>query len=110
MCAVWEETFHTITEAFNRLGRTEPQYADWGFGEGSHLGCLMQADIDAGGYDTEEQNRAEGGEYDFETAVNEYVHQCWLVHYAGHKSLLTGPKAQVIQLMERTPGMPLREY
>jgi len=108
-CAVWEETLHTITEAFNRLSSMDPeQYSMWSFEEGSQLGNLMQEDIDAGNYDIEEQNRVENGQYNFITAVNEYVHQVWVVHYAGHGDLLQGPKARVLEILTATPGMPLR--
>jgi len=31
-CACWEETFHTVTEAFNRMSD------DWGFDEETNLG------------------------------------------------------------------------
>lgn len=79
LCPVWEETFHVITEACNRLSCSgEIGYENWGFEKGDVLGRFMRADIACGEYDTKAQNREENGEYDFETAVNEYVHQVWV--------------------------------
>ena len=108
-CATIEETFHTVTEACNRLqqeGR-HPRFADWDFGPAGVLGRAMQADIDAGSYDTEEQNREEGGDYDFVTAVNEWVHQVWAVYVAGHEKMLNAHRQVALELMLGTPGFPL---
>ena len=79
----------------------------WSFEENSKLGSIMRRDIAAGTYETERQNRQENGDYDFPTAINEYVHQCWLSMVAGHERCLTGPKAEVAQILRATPGMPI---
>lgn len=101
MNAVWEECFHTVTEAYNR------HREDWSFGREGLLGRAMQADIDAGAYDISEQNRLEGGHYDWNTAVNEYVHQIWLVNQGGAAHVLTGPQTQVLDHMKASPGFPM---
>lgn len=101
MNALWEECFHTVTEAYNR------HRADWSFAPDGPLGRAMQADIDAQAYDISEQNRLEGGHYDWNTAVNEYVHQIWLVNQGGAADVLTGPQTQVLDQMKATSGFPL---
>ena len=108
-CATIEETFHTVTEACNRLQQEgqHPRFAGWDFGPAGVLGRAMQADIDAGSYDTEEQNREEGGDYDFVTAVNEWVHQVWAVYVAGHEEMLNAHRQVALELMLGTPGFPL---
>ena len=84
---------HCITEAVRRLAvRGEPPYASqWLFTEVSPLGKLMLADIAAAEYEIKQQQEAEreeggSGGYDFETAVNEWLHQwyvcvCSLCHH-----------------------------
>ena len=67
--ALWEECFHTITEAKNRI------IPDYSFEPNSIMGTYMQNDIDAGTYDISEQNDLENDGYDFNTGVNEYIHQ-----------------------------------
>ena len=102
MNALWEECFHTITEAYCRCNK------EWGFGKKSRLGLLMAEDIAAGNYDIERQNKMEGGEYDWETAVNEYVHQIWLANQAGRSAALTKSQKQVLEFMQSTPGFPMK--
>jgi hypothetical protein len=99
--AQWEETFHTITEAYNRSD------SSWSFEMGSVLSTLMQADIDAGQYDIEEQNQLEGGNYDWQTAVNEYVHQIWAIHFGEQADVLTDSQQAVLDHMKQTPGFPM---
>jgi len=102
MNALWEECFHTITEAYRCCDE------EWGFGKKSRLGLLMAEDIAAGNYDIEKQNKMEGGDYDWATAVNEYVHQIWLVNQAGKKAALTKSQKQVLKLMQATRGFPMK--
>ncbi len=99
--ALWEESFHTITEAYNRGD------SNWSFEKGSVLSTLMQADIDAGQYDIEEQNQLEGGNYDWQTAVNEYVHQIWAIHFSEQADVLTDPQQAVVDHMKQTSGFPM---
>ena len=91
----------------------EEPYASWLFSEGSELARLMQEDKDLGQYETAQQEAAEqepdgSGGYDGETAVNEWVHQCWVCDYAGHAAALSPPKQKAIGIMRRTPGFPLK--
>jgi len=110
MCAVWEETFHTITEGYHKLASLNPsgQYCDWLYTEASKLGGIMEEDIENDSYETEEQNQIECGCYDFETQVNEYVHQVWLSHYSGHDHKLNPYQSRVLNVMRDTRGFPLR--
>ena len=80
--AIWEETFHTITEAYNRY------VPGFSYLEGSYLRNQMELDIATLGYEIETQNREEGGAYDKITAVNEYIHQIWLYQLTGNESKL----------------------
>ena len=68
----------------------------------------MAEDIAAGDYDIEKQNKMEGGDYDWATAVNEYVHQIWLVNQAGNSGVLTNPQKQVLDFMQSTRGFPMK--
>jgi hypothetical protein len=102
MNALWEECFHTITEAYCSC------HEEWDFGKKSQLGRLMAKDIAAGDYDIEKQNKIEGGDYDWATAVNEYVHQIWLVNQSGQSTVLTKPQKQVLKLMQSTRGFPMK--
>jgi hypothetical protein len=102
MNALWEECFHTITEAYRCRDD------EWDFGKKSRLGLLMAKDIAAGSYDIEKQNKIEGGDYDWATAVNEYVHQIWLVNQAGKSHVLTKPQNQVLEFMQSTRGFPMK--
>lgn len=101
MSALWEECFHVYTEAWNR--RTD----DWSFGKDGLLGRAMAADIDAGAYDIREQNRIERGDYDWNTAVNEYVHQVWVLQKGGQTDALTEPQQQVLEFMQQTKGFAM---
>ena len=101
MNALWEEVFHTYTEAMAR------RFGDWTFSPNSPLGRAMQEDISNGAYDIEEQNRLENGDYDFATAVNEYLHQIWVVQYAGLESVLTDAQKRVLAQMTNQPGFPM---
>ena len=98
--ALWEECFHTVTEAQNRIA---PSFS---FEPGSILGSYMQADISAGTYDISEQNNMEGGNYDFVTAVNEYVHQIWLINACGRDEILNVHQRAVLARMGAA-GVPL---
>ena len=73
---------HCITEAVRRLAASgeAPYASQWLFTRDSQLGRLMLADIAAGDYEIRQQQEAErdeggSGGYDFETAVNEWLHQ-----------------------------------
>lgn len=101
MNALWEECFHTVTEAYNR------HRSEWSFAPEGVFGRSMQADIDAQAYDIMEQNRLEGGHYDWSTAVNEYIHQIWLVNQAGQADVLTAAQNAVLDVMKTTPGFPM---
>ena len=98
--ALWEECFHTVTEAQNRI---DPSF---NFGPSSILGGYMQSDITAGTYDISEQNNMEGGNYDFITAVNEYVHQIWLINACGNNEILNVHQRAVLARIN-TAGVPL---
>lgn len=99
--ALWEESFHTITEAYNRYE------SSWSFETGSVLSNFMKADIDAGQYDIEEQNTLEGGDYDWKTAVNEYVHQIWVIQFDAQTDLLNDSQKGVVEHMKQTTGFPM---
>ena len=71
MNALWEETFHTITEAYSR------SVSSFTFNTGGTLRTLLDAEIAAKTYDISVQNTAEGGNYDRLTAFNEYIHQIY---------------------------------
>jgi hypothetical protein len=98
--ALWEEVFHTITEAYNRV---DPEFS---FSEGP-LRTYMDADIRDGSYDISEQNRYEEGHYDKETAVNEYIHQIWAIQFAGEEAKLNEHQQKALQFM-REKGVPMQ--
>ena len=91
--ATWEETFHTITEAFNRIDN------GFKFSEGGYLRKLMDDDILGGTYDISEQNNLENGDYDKITAVNEYLHQIWGVNFSGQSDVLNVHQKKVLEFM-----------
>ena len=91
--ALWEECFHTITEAHNRIN------PNFNFNQGSILGNYLQADINDGTYDISEQNQLEEDGYDFVTAVNEYVHQIWLINLCDTKNILNEHQLAVLEHM-----------
>lgn len=91
--ATWEETFHTITEAFNRIDD------DFKFTKGAYLRELMDQDISNGTYDISEQNNLENGEYDSETAVNEYIHQIWQINFSGQADKLNIYQKKALEFM-----------
>lgn len=98
--ALWEEVFHTITEAYNRVD------SEFSFREGILL-KYMEMDISAGTYDISEQNRLEGGQYDKETAVNEYIHQIWAIYFSGHEGKLNNYQKKVLSFMKKK-RIPMR--
>ncbi|MBP34876.1 MAG: hypothetical protein CMP31_04410 [Roseibacillus sp.] len=102
MNALWEECFHVYTEAWNRHSKR------WSFGRRGLLGRAMAADIRAGHYDIAEQNRMEEGHYDWSTAVNEYVHQIWLINQSGQSPVLTTNQREVLMFLQETKRFPLR--
>ncbi len=101
MNALWEECFHVYTEARNRHSKT------WSFGKNGVLGQAMAADIKAGDYDIQQQNRMEGGHYDWNTAVNEYVHQIWVIQKGSQTAALTQPQRRVLKFMQDTRGFAM---
>lgn len=92
--ALWEEVFHTITEAYSRSDNT------LAFTSGAKFRQLMDADIAADTYDISEQNAAENGNYDRVTAVNEYIHQIWAINFAGQDAALNSHQKEVLQFMK----------
>ena len=101
MNALWEECFHVYTESWNLyLNR-------WSFDKGGILGRAMAADIETGAYDIQEQNRLENGDYDWNTAVNEYVHQIWVVQKGGQDKVLTEPQRNVLRFLRDIPGFAM---
>ncbi len=98
--ALWEEVFHTITEAYNRV---DP---DFSFSDGP-LRTYMDDDIREGSYDISEQNRYEKGQYDRVTAVNEYIHQIWAIQFAGEEAKLNEHQQSTLQFM-RDKGVPMQ--
>ena len=98
--ALWEECFHTITEAQNRI------LPDFSFEPNSILGGLMQEDIENNTYDISEQNALEDDGYDFMTGVNEYVHQIWLINICGEEHILNEYQKEVMAHIENL-GTPL---
>ena len=109
--ALWEEVFHTITEAYRSPGGAAARgNSDWSFDRRrSVLGQNLAEAISRGSmaYDISEQNELEGGNYDFETAVNEYVHQIWLLNNGGRQDILSRHQIDVFRHMETTPGFPM---
>ena len=107
-CATWEETFHTITEGYNKLAAINPDgpYRNWLYTKGSVLGSIMDEDIRNESYNTEEQNKSEKGNYDFQTAVNEYLNQIWMANFSGHRNLLNHYQQSALNVMIETKGFP----
>lgn len=91
--ALWEETFHSLTEA---ISRSDDSFA---FTTGKMLRQFMEDDIAAKTYDIEEQNRAENGNYDKVTAVNEYIHQIWAINFAGQSDRLNTHQKKALDFM-----------
>ena len=91
--ATWEETFHTITEAFNRIDD------DFKFSKVGYLRKLMDDDILDGTYDISKQNNLENGNYDKITAVNEYIHQIWQINFSGQSNVLNTHQKKVLDFM-----------
>lgn len=92
--ALWEEVFHTITEA---ISRSDNSFA---FTSGKKLRQLMEADIAASTYDISEQNAEENGNYDKITAVNEYIHQIWAINFANQNVALNVHQKEALQFMK----------
>lgn len=91
--ALWEEVFHTITEA---ISRSDNEFA---FTSGKKLRQFMEDDISAGTYDISVQNAEENGNYDKVTAVNEYIHQIWAINFAGQASKLNSHQKKALDFM-----------
>jgi hypothetical protein len=102
MNALWEECFHVYTEAWNRHSKT------WNFDRQGFLGKSMAADIKAGTYDIQKQNQLEGGDYDWNTAVNEYIHQIWLIQIGHQTRVLTPPQNRVLAFLRSHEKFPQR--
>jgi len=98
--ATWEETFHTITEAFNRIDN------DFKFSKEGYLRKLMDDDISDGTYDISEQNNLENGNYDKITAVNEYIHQIWEINFSGQSDVLNVHQKKALEFMVKK-GVPM---
>ena len=98
--ATWEEVFHTITEAYNRIDD------DFKFTEGAYLRELMDDDISDGTYDISEQNNLESGGYDSETAVNEYIYQIWQINFSGQSDILNVHQKKALEFMIQK-GVPM---
>ena len=94
--ALWEETFHTITTAYNRSENT------FSFAKNSFLQKAMDADRTNNKYDTSRQNSAENGKYDDITAVNEYIHQIWLYQLTGNESKLSKNQKKILNHINET--------
>ncbi|CAL2102350.1 conserved exported protein of unknown function [Tenacibaculum sp. 190130A14a] len=98
--ALWEEVFHTVTEA---ISRTDNEFA---FTNGKKLRQFMEDDIAAKTYDISEQNAAENGNYDKVTAVNEYIHQIWAINFAGLSEKLNSHQKKALEFM-KTKKVPM---
>lgn len=94
MNALWEEVFHTVTEA---ISRTDSEFS---FTTGKKLRQLMDADIAANTYDISVQNAEENGNYDRVTAVNEYIHQIWAINFANQNAALNTHQKSALQFMK----------
>jgi len=99
--AVWEETFHTLTEVYSRIDD------DFKFTEGAKLRQYMEDDIVAGTYDISEQNTLENGNYDKVTAVNEYIHQIWVINFSGKSNILNEHQTKALNHMKER-GVPMK--
>ncbi|WP_233131515.1 hypothetical protein [Tenacibaculum holothuriorum] len=95
MNALWEEVFHTITEAYSRVD------SEFKFTTGGALRTYMDDDINAKTYDISEQNAAENGNYDKVTAVNEYIHQIWAINFAGQNQSLNSHQKKALEFMKK---------
>lgn len=93
--ALWEETFHTVTEAFSRV---DPEFK---FTTGGVLRKYMDDDIAAKTYDISVQNAEENGNYDKVTAVNEYIHQIWAINFAGQSNKLNSHQKKALEFMKK---------
>ena len=91
--ALWEEVFHTLTEA---ISRSDSEFA---FTTGKKLRQFMEDDIAAKTYDISVQNAEENGNYDKVTAVNEYIHQIWAINFAGQNNALNSYQKKALQFM-----------
>jgi len=98
--ALWEETFHTITEAYSRADK------EFKFTVGGKLRKYLEDDIAAGTYDISKQNKEEKGQYDKVTAVNEYIHQIWAIHFAGYEKKLNSHQLKALNFM-KSKGVPM---
>ncbi|MAV35040.1 MAG: hypothetical protein CMJ59_06235 [Planctomycetaceae bacterium] len=101
MNALWEECFHAYNESWNLHSN------QWSFGKKGGLGRAMATDIKTGDYDIQEQNRLEHGDYDWNTAVNEYIHQIWVIQKGGQDEILTEPQQKVLEFMRTSPGFSM---
>lgn len=99
--ALWEETFHTITEAYSRY---DPEFK---FTVGGKLRKWMDDEIASKAYDISVQNAEENGNYDRVTAVNEYIHQIWAIQFAGQENKLTPIQKKVLLFM-KNKGVPMK--
>ena len=71
------------------------------------LGLAMTADIEAGAYDILEPNRLEGRDYDWNTAVDECVHQVWVIKKGSQTAAMTEPRQQFLKFMQQTQGFAM---
>ena len=99
--ALWEEVFHTLTEAYSRVDN------EFRFTTGGYLRTQMDNDISAGTYDISVQNTEENGNYDKVTAVNEYIHQIWAINFAGQSSVLNTHQKNALNFMI-SKGVPMQ--
>lgn len=93
--ALWEETFHTVTEAYSRVDQ------EFKFTPGGVLRKYMDDDIAAKTYDISVQNAAENGNYDRVTAVNEYIHQIWAINFAGQSHILNTHQKKALAFLKK---------
>ena len=101
MNALWEECFHVYTESWSLHA------GQWSFGKRGLLGSAMASDIKTGDYDIQEQHQLEHGDYDWNTAVNEYVHQIWVIQKGGQEEVLTKPQQKVLEFMRDSRGFSM---
>ncbi|PKH50044.1 hypothetical protein CXF68_04690 [Tenacibaculum sp. Bg11-29] len=99
--ALWEEVFHTVTEAFSRVDK------EFAFSTGGALRKYMDDDITEKTYDISVQNAEENGNYDKVTAVNEYIHQIWAINFAGHANKLNMHQEKALKFM-KNKGVPMK--
>ena len=67
----------------------------------------MDDDILNGTYDISEQNDLEGGGYDSETAVNEYIYQIWQINFSDQSDILNFYQNKVLEFMIQK-GVPMK--